>query len=63
MERVGELPHGLGSVARRNAAHQVLLDDIRREKDDSLILDYLVDRLEILLNRMRREAEDGDYDG
>jgi hypothetical protein len=50
-------------MARRNAAHFILLDDIRHEDDESLILDHLVERLETLRDRMRREAENGDYGG
>jgi len=60
---VARPPRGRALMARRNAAHYVLLDDIRREEDDSPILDYLVERLETLRDRMRREAENGNYDG
>jgi hypothetical protein len=54
-------PGRLPLKARRVAAYYVFLDDIRREPEDSIIIDYLVERLCALRDAMIREIEDGLY--
>lgn len=54
-------PGRLSLKARRVAAYYVFLDDIRREPEDSIIIDCLVERLCALRDAMIREIEDGLY--
>jgi len=54
-------PRRLSLKERRVAAYYVFLDDIRREPEDSIIIDYLVERLCVLREAMIRDVEDGLY--
>lgn len=60
-ETPARVPSRPSLIERRMASYHVLRNDIRRESEDSPILDELIWRMHVLLVAMERDVEDGRY--